>query len=101
MAKDRIDALRNENVTLANIQTHGKISAETLVRKIEWDGKPAAGSVIDHHSVVVPEFGRVFFGEIIIAPYARRVTLLRLELGSDSGGSGGGPDVDTNGSWIP
>jgi hypothetical protein len=73
----------------------------TLVKKIEWDGKPAPGVVIDHHSVVVPDFGRIFFGEIFIAAYSRRVTLLRLELGSDSGGSGGGPDVDTNGSWGP
>jgi hypothetical protein len=35
MAKDPIYAIRNENMTLANIQAHGKISAETLVRKIE------------------------------------------------------------------
>jgi hypothetical protein len=73
----------------------------TLVRKIEWEGKPAPGTQIDHHSVTVDDFGKIFFGEMLIAPYSRRLTLLRLELGSDSGGSGGGPDVDTNGSWWP
>jgi hypothetical protein len=79
----------------------GETIYATLVRKIEWDGKPAPGVEIDEHSVVVPDFGRIFFGEILISPSSRRVTLLRLELGSDSGGSGGGPDVDTNGSWLP
>jgi hypothetical protein len=73
----------------------------TLVKKIEWQDKPAPDTQIDHHSVVVKDFGKIFFGEILISPYSRRLTLLRLELGSDSGGSGGGPDVDVNGSWIP
>jgi hypothetical protein len=73
----------------------------TIVRELEWDGKPAPDARIDHHSVVLENFGRIFFGEILIAPYSRRLTLLRLELGSDSGGSGGGPDVDVNGGWLP
>jgi hypothetical protein len=73
----------------------------TIVRKLEWDDKPAPGARIDHHSVVVENFGRIFLGEMLIAPYSRRLTLLRLELGSDSGGSGGGPDVDINGGWLP
>ena len=32
---------------------------------------------------------------------ARRLTLMRLELGSDGGGMAGGPDVDTNGGYSP
>lgn len=49
------------------------------------------------HVLVVPEFGRVFLGEIIFKHSERIVTMLRLELGSSisgaitaSGGSGNG-----------
>jgi hypothetical protein len=71
----------------------------TIVRTIEWDGPPDPAAQIDHHSVVVKDFGRIFFGEILITSSSRRLTLMRLELGSDDGGSAGGPDVDINGSW--
>jgi hypothetical protein len=73
----------------------------TIVRSIEWDGPPDPAAHIDHHSVVVKDFGRILFGEFLITAYSRRLTLLRLELGSDDGGSGGGPDVDINGGWLP
>ena len=71
----------------------------TIVRTIEWDGPPDPAAQIDHHSVAVKDFGRIFFGEILITSSSRRLTLMRLELGSDDGGSAGGPDVDINGSW--
>jgi hypothetical protein len=71
----------------------------TIVRTIEWDGPADPAAQIDHHSVVVKDFGRIFFGEILITSSSRRLTLMRLELGSDDGGSAGGPDVDINGSW--
>jgi hypothetical protein len=71
----------------------------TIVRTIGWDGPPDPAAQIDHHSVVVKDFGRIFFGEILITSSSRRLTLMRLELGSDDGGSAGGPDVDINGSW--
>ena len=60
-----------------------------------------AGSAaqIDHHSVVVKDFGKIFFGEILITSSSRRLTMMRLELGSDDGGTASGPDVDINGSW--
>jgi hypothetical protein len=32
--------------------------------------------------IVVPQFGRIFLGEFLIERYARRLTMLRLELGS-------------------
>jgi hypothetical protein len=51
--------------------------------------------------VVVKDFGRIFFGEVLISSGARRLTLMRLELGSDGGGQAGGPDVDTNGGYSP
>ena len=51
--------------------------------------------------VVLPTFGRVFFGELLISEASRRLTMVRMALGSDAGGSAGGGDVETNGIWSP
>ena len=74
----------------------------TLATKVEWetDRNPRA-EIVGNHMVVVKDFGRIFFGEILISAGARRLTLMRLELGSDGGGQAGGPDIDTNGGWSP
>jgi len=75
----------------------------TVVRSLRWDGPepPRDQAFIDGHSVVVREFGKIFFGELLITTDSRRLTMMRLELGSDEGGGGGGPDVDAGGGWSP
>jgi hypothetical protein len=73
----------------------------TIVKSIEWAGRRNPNAQIDHHSVIVKDFGRIFLGEVYISASARHVETLRIELGSDEGGSVGGPDVDTNGGWSP
>jgi hypothetical protein len=73
----------------------------TIVKKISWRGEPNPAARIEHHSVVVKDFGTIFFGELFITSASRRLTMVRLELGSDEGGSAGGPEVDMNGSWSP
>jgi hypothetical protein len=80
---------------------HGTIIYATLVRKIEWDGPENPNAQIDEHTVIVKGFGTIFFGEILIASTARRVTMLRFQLEPNDGGSAGGPDVDINGIWYP
>jgi hypothetical protein len=74
----------------------------TLVTNIDWDGdaNPRA-SIIGNHVIVVKDFGKIFLGEILVNDGARRVTLMRLELGSNGGGGAGGPDVDINGTYSP
>ena len=74
----------------------------TLATKVEWEGErnPRA-EIVGNHMVVVKDFGRIFFGEVLISNGARRLTLMRLELGSDGGGMAGGPDLDTNGTYSP
>jgi len=58
------------------------------------DGLPAGVSG-QGHVIVVPEFGKVFLGELLITPESRRLTMLRVELGSpesgevSTGGTGG------------
>jgi hypothetical protein len=73
----------------------------TIVQSIRWAGKPYPGAVIDGHLVTVPEFGKIYLGEIFIARDSRRITLLRCEFGSPFGGNMGAGDVQDNGSWYP
>jgi hypothetical protein len=82
------------------IQADGTIYA-SVVRQIRWKGKPYPGATIDHHVVKVPNFGRIFFGEIFITAISRRLTMLRLQLGSPVGGVVAFSEVETNGSWYP
>jgi hypothetical protein len=82
------------------IQTGGTIYA-TIVKSIRWDGKPFPKSEIHDNMVVLPTFGRVFFGELLISEASRRLTMVRMALGSDSGGSASGGDVEANGVWSP
>jgi hypothetical protein len=74
----------------------------TIVSEIKWaTGKGYPGAKIDGHSVIVPEFGRIFFGELFIASSERRMTMVRFELGSPWGGWADGGDVGSNGSIYP
>ncbi len=81
------------------VQAGGLISA-TLVKSIRWEGEPYPGSKIVGNCVEIePDFGRIYFGELLINEYARRLTMVRAAMGSGGGGSASGGDVDSNGSW--
>jgi hypothetical protein len=82
------------------MQAEGTIYA-SVVREIRWKGKPYPGATIDHHLVVVPNFGRIYFGEIFISVFSRRLTMLRLQLGSPVGGFVAFSEAESNGSWYP
>lgn len=71
----------------------------TIVKSIRWSGEPYPGANIDHHSVTVPDFGKMFFGELLVTDLSRRLTLLRLELGSPEGGDVACAEVESNGTW--
>ena len=71
----------------------------TIVKSIKWAGEPAAGATIDQNAVVVQDFGKIFFGELLITDLSRRLTMLRLELGSEVGGAVAVAEVETNGIW--
>jgi len=51
--------------------------------------------------VFVPNFGHIFFGEFIVTRYSRRLTMLRLELGSPDEGNIEAAVVEGNGDWNP
>jgi hypothetical protein len=71
----------------------------TIVKSIRWAGDPLPGARIDHHSIVVPEFGTIFVGELLVTDLSRRLTMLRLELGSPAGGGVACAEVESNGTW--
>jgi hypothetical protein len=71
----------------------------TIVKSIRWAGEPYPGATIDHNLVTVPDFGQMFFGELLVTDLSRRLTLLRLQLGSPVGGSVAVPEVESNGTW--
>lgn len=72
-----------------------------IVKPLAWKGREFPGSKVDADqpgAVSIPGFGRVFFGEIAIAPQMRRLTMVRVDLGSPIGGDFACADVMDNGS---
>jgi hypothetical protein len=54
------------------------------------------GNVIE-----VPQFGKVYLGEVMLKQYERQVTMLRLELGSPAAGATVGPTTGGGGATFP
>ena len=73
----------------------------TIVKSLRWSKKPPATARIEGHTVKVDDFGRIFFGEMLVDFGSRRLTVMRLRLGSPEGGMVDFADVQTNGSWYP
>jgi hypothetical protein len=73
----------------------------TIVKELKWEGKPPGNARIDGHSVIVQDFGTVYFGELLIGRTERRMTMARFELGSPVGGYFDVGDVGSNGTLFP
>jgi hypothetical protein len=73
----------------------------TLVEKMEWDGREHPTARIDGNTLIIPDFGKVYFAELLIGDYARRLTLVRIQLGSPEGGDATASEIETNGSFWP
>ena len=80
------------------VESSGIIYA-TIVKSLRWAGKPYPGAEIEHHSIKVPDFGRIFFGEIFIGRKWRRLTMMRLKLGSPMALDMACAEIDANGTW--
>jgi len=73
----------------------------TIVKELKWEGKPPNNARIDGHTVIVKDFGTVYFGELLIGKTGRRLTMARFELGSPIGGYADMGDVVTEGTYYP
>ncbi len=92
---------RGERADAVRSGASGPVVLTTIVRQLKWAKKPHPTATIDGNAVTVPDFGVLFFGELLATADARRLTLLRLRLGSPTGISIGINDVHTDGSWYP
>ncbi|MEZ5284777.1 MAG: hypothetical protein R2712_08220 [Vicinamibacterales bacterium] len=73
----------------------------TVVKELAWKGKEYPGAkFIGPNGVYIPNLGHFYFGELMIRTGTRRLTMIRMRLGSPTGGDGSVGDVDTNGSWV-
>ena len=60
----------------------------TVVNQIEWvDPKGREQGTINGHTVIVPGYGTIYFGEMTMSPIQRRLHMVRVELGCPDGGS--------------
>ena len=73
----------------------------TIVKELKWESKPPKNARIDGHSVIVNDFGTVYFGELLISGTERRMTMVRFEIGSPVGGYCDYVDVGSNGTFFP
>ena len=74
-------------------------STFSLVRKIELSGKqdPEQPITVDGYTIIWKGFGRIVLGEVSVKGNDRRITMMRLAMGSDAGGSGSIGDGGSNG----
>jgi len=87
---------RNRGQNLARV---GDYSLSSVVREIqligsEQDKQPMS---VDGNTIVWKGFGRIILGEIHVKGHERRLTMVRLAMGSDAGGSGAAGDGQSNG----
>jgi len=74
----------------------------TIVEHMEWAGQAHPKATIHGHVARVPDFGRIYFGELFVSARSRRLTMVRCQLGSPDGGEVTGGDGESNGSsWPP
>ena len=80
----------------------GGVTRCTLVNEIAWADKPDPRAAIQGNAIVIEDYGTVYFGEIYVTCYSRRITMVRFELGSPDGGDGCLAEGSANGGlWPP
>jgi hypothetical protein len=110
---DTFAALRNELETNAGFrkmsedpyqtgQAQKPADREVVLCSLVKDMRTTCPGVKRHgHVFVVPQFGRVFVGEVIAKHGTRTLTMLRLELGSPVAGNSSVAEVLVNGHTWP
>jgi hypothetical protein len=89
-------------LTKASIPNAGGIILGTVVTSLKWANQPAPGTEIRGNRLIIEGIGSIFFGEILYEHNARRLTLLRFQIGTPLGGDGSACDVQSNGTpWPP
>jgi hypothetical protein len=71
----------------------------TIVKSLRWAGKPYPGAEIDDNVITIPDCGDIYFGEIYISAYRRRLTMLRMDLCCPQPMRLMMADTEDNGGW--
>ena len=84
------------------LQQAGGHSLSTVVRNIELVGSEVDKQPmsVNGNTIVWTGFGRIILGEIHVKGHERRLTMVRLAMGSDAGGSGSAGDGQSNGDPV-
>jgi len=99
--KQQFAAFHATQPNAAPLQDHNGHYLCSLVSGIELNGPPEETALIPKpqgNKIVWPGFGTIYLGEVLVGENHRRMTLVRLDMGSDAGGSGSIGDASTNGS---
>jgi hypothetical protein len=80
----------------------GDYYSSTLARDIQLIGseQDKQGMSVSGNVITWEGFGRVILGEIHVKGHERRLTMVRLAMGSDAGGSGSAGDGQGNGTPV-
>ncbi len=73
----------------------------TIVKKIEWEKAGASDITIDGNRITIPEFGSVYLGEMFASGNEKRLSMMRVMLGSPEGGEVEVAGGDSNGHTFP
>jgi hypothetical protein len=73
----------------------------SIIKSIEPLDPMPKGAEIDEHVITWPDFGKVILGEMLISDFSRRLTMVRLELGSPVEGSVAAADIQSGGQGLP
>jgi hypothetical protein len=68
----------------------------SIVESVSWNGTKTIGNVLTKEG-----FGSLYLGEVLMHEYNRRLTLVRLKMGSLVQAEAAYGEVDPNGSWEP
>lgn len=79
----------------------GQVVLLKVLRRFVWpEGRPDTVKE-DGNSLIVDDFGTIYFGEMLVTDQSRRLDMVRMRLGSPEGGDLNFAEVETNGSWFP
>jgi hypothetical protein len=92
--------------TYAGLGYTGSHTFVSVVKTVSWaDPRTAPADVqlnpAEPYKIVVPDFGCIYLGELLLTPASHRVTMLRIALGSPDGGDFNGGSGETNGAGFP
>jgi hypothetical protein len=82
------------------VEQYGEYHRGTIVREIHLSGpeQELQQMSVEGHTIRWKGFGRIILGEIHVKGHERRVTMVRLAMGSDAGGDASIGDAQTNGA---